>query len=125
YVMQIPSVNIEGLPSYRGASVGSPTDVNGNFNMFANGLQLIVEHFKKENGSFSTRQIAKDYLDDVITLTSTHQDIVDSVFSFTPQSDGFVVVNGFAMGKQTSSNEIFAVRPVLEQPGFITQHLAS
>lgn len=119
-VLNIPSVNVEGLPGAFGDK-GSDIDNNKNFDQYANALILMSKRFSKNKvGEYSSRTFIKDFLDDIILLTDDYQDIQGSELTFTPLEDGYISSSGFAMAKQDDVNGVFAARLLISQDGFIT-----
>lgn len=124
-VLEIPSVNIEGLPGLNFPR-GTVQDVNENMGIFGNALKLLAGYFNPVGSDFFIKQIRRSYNDGVMVLTNNQlKDITDSVYSFTPKYDGFVNLNGWAIAKQTSANDFFAGRILVEQPGYIKESLSA
>ncbi|MED3649947.1 M14 family metallopeptidase [Heyndrickxia sporothermodurans] len=122
-VLNIPSVNIEGLPGNHYPR-GSVDDINHNFDTFGNATRLLAGYLTRKNNKpgFYIKQLRKSYADGALTLSNNkNTDLSDSVFSFTPASDGYITLNGYVVAKQSVAGDFFAGRLVAEQPGYIMQ----
>ncbi|MCQ6524853.1 M14 family metallopeptidase [Bacillus paranthracis] len=119
-VMRIPSATLESIVG-RFGSQGGEKDNNKWFEYVFNAI-LVASRFGSMGEGFSIKNLSGNYADGAITLTNgVTKDITDSVFAFSPPSEGYVTVNGYIIAKQSNVADFFSSRIVIEQPGHITQ----